>query len=104
MDWSSSSYVNRHITKRSGFRGMARYRLKETHATFKKMQEVFDKMRELGLEFRIGYAGRLTVIDSSQPAANREFEIRMMDDDGTDNTNISELPPTLDYKLIYEKS
>lgn len=76
-------------------------RLKENHPAFKAMQEVFAKMDEVGIQIEIGAYGQPLIIFDGKIYGMLDIE------DSTEYSSypghlISMLPPTTEYKLVYE--
>lgn len=75
---------------------MARFRLTENHPTYKKFSQLCAKAEELGLSLQF-YHNRCVLTDAE--VKDKDFLITEVDD----GQDISEFPPTFEYKLTFEK-
>lgn len=69
-------------------------RLKETHPTFRKVQQVFDLMDQLGIT--IEFNGYHTVV------ADKNLDAEMQLKDADSGEVLTFVPPFMEYKLIIE--
>lgn len=73
-----------------------RFRLKDDHPLFPKLEQLFDKMDELGIELWYDpYRGFIVQHEK------REYELLDLEDLG-DRSSLTQLPPTMEWKLCRE--
>jgi hypothetical protein len=79
--------------------GTKTFRIKEDHPAQVALNQLFERMEELGIQIVIDGPGNLTMIFEGKRFTISDLEISPREF----YLQITELPPQLEYKLTYEK-
>jgi len=71
-----------------------RWRVDTNHPTYKKVEELFIFMDDLGLQFKFSPSGRIVLVDEGQPLS-AAFELGDLDG----GHRVTEMPPVLDWRV-----
>ena len=78
---------------------MARKRLTENHPVWKKVQQVFELMDQLGLRFE-------APVGNVQPAKvyhdGKMYELLDLEDCGDGRNSVEDLPPVTEWKIVVD--
>jgi hypothetical protein len=71
-----------------------RWRVDTNHPTYKKVEQLFIFMDDLGIQFRFSPSGRIALVDEGQPLS-AAFELGDLDG----GHRVTEMPPVLDWRV-----
>ena len=71
------------------------FRCKDDHPIFKKLNELYDLADKLGISFEF--------YDRGCYVTDKESKMTYMMKDVESDTAVLDLPPSLEYKVVYEK-